>query len=437
MGPATLRTAILLLGFMYSAVQCQHSQIDSQIATIIKELEEQKQFTIQMKEEIIFLRTELSKSKEDISSLNYKSVSLYNKGAESLDTLSRTLEDLVWSTRNRFQDVNMDISYIKNTIVNYTEAGGREQEEKLKEQEERSRKERSEQEGIIIKKVDEQERRMRKEMKEQEEKIFASNSYLIKDINLLKREIQSKKYALSSTVQETNSLLNKLSNETRELRSLTDGATASLAGLEQGLELERGLEQELTELRLQVATDTAITRLTGGGWVTIQRRGDYGNKPGYFRRTMQEYIKGFGDPAREFWIGLDTISKLSEGGTKLIIELETWQGDIIEGEYSVFRVGKFPEFILTVEGYSGSIGDCLRIENGMGFSSWDVDQDNWSGSCSSTRGGGGWWFNACGLANLNGERLGQGQLSYSGIIWFLHDQSIKSFKSSRMMLKLK
>ena len=41
-----------------------------------------------------------------------------------------------------------------------------------------------------------------------------------------------------------------------------EGATRTLAGVEGELELGRGLEQRLVDLRLQVARDTAITRVS-------------------------------------------------------------------------------------------------------------------------------------------------------------------------------
>lgn len=73
----------------------------------------------------------------------------------------------------------------------------------------------------------------------------------------------------------------------------------------------------------------------------------------------------------------------------------------------------------------------------MAFSTRDVDADRWSGNCSSTRGQGGWWFNGCGLANLNGQNLGQGGSGYDGILWYFHQDSSSSFRSTRMMVRRK
>ena len=79
----------------------------------------------------------------------------------------------------------------------------------------------------------------------------------------------------------------------------------------------------------------------------------------------------------------------------------------------------------------------FRIDNGMPFSTSDTDRDHWSGSCSESRGGGGWWFNGCGLANLNGKNLGRNQRAYEGILWYLYAKDNRSFKSSKMMVKKK
>ena len=94
-----------------------------------------------------------------------------------------------------------------------------------------------------------------------------------------------------------------------------------------------------------------------------------------------------------------------------------------------------PDFRLHVSGYSGNAGNPLRIDTGMAFSARDSDRDQWEGDCSETRGGGGWWYNGCGLANLNGRNLGAGKNSYEGILWYFYANDNRSFKSSKMMLR--
>ena len=96
-----------------------------------------------------------------------------------------------------------------------------------------------------------------------------------------------------------------------------------------------------------------------------------------------------------------------------------------------------PEYRLYISGYSGNAGDPMRIDNGMAFSARNSDRDQWEGDCSETRGGGGWWYNGCGLANLNGRNLGAGKNSYDGILWYLYGKDNRSFKSTKMMMRKK
>ena len=167
---------------------------------------------------------------------------------------------------------------------------------------------------------------------------------------------------------------------------------------------------------------------------------------------MSEYVNGFGNPSSEFWLGLDKVASLTSGGAELLIELETFevkilkflfifyktnfQGKIIQAKYSDFRVAG-PDYRLHISGYSGNAGNPMKIDNGMAFSARDSDRDLWEGHCSETRGGGGWWYNGCGLANLNGRNLGEGEAGYDGILWYLYAKDNRSFKSTKMMMRKK
>lgn len=51
---------------------------------------------------------------------------------------------------------------------------------------------------------------------------------------------------------------------------------------------------------------------------------------------------------------------------------------------------------------SNSIG--YAIANGMPFSSRDADNDQYSGNCATSFGGG-WWYSACGTGSLLGDSL--------------------------------
>ena len=62
-----------------------------------------------------------------------------------------------------------------------------------------------------------------------------------------------------------------------------------------------------------------------GQWVQIQQRGQFDNPVDYFSRSIEEYVNGFGDLSKEFWLGLDKISRMTSGGAQLRIELETFE----------------------------------------------------------------------------------------------------------------
>lgn len=149
---------------------------------------------------------------------------------------------------------------------------------------------------------------------------------------------------------------------------------------------------------------------------------------------MKEYVGGFGDPSTEFWLGLDKILLLTRNEAELRIDLETFEGKKIYASYSSFRL-EGEDFKIQVAGYEGNAGDPLRIDNGMAFSTKDSDKDQWVGDCSRTRGDGGWWFNGCGLANLNGVNYGKNTNSYDGILWYFYAKDNRSFKSSQMKIR--
>ena len=48
---------------------------------------------------------------------------------------------------------------------------------------------------------------------------------------------------------------------------------------------------------------------------------------------------------------------------------------------------------LHIGGYRGNAGDSMAYHNGVKFSTWDRDNDNWVNNCAQSHKGG-WWFNA-------------------------------------------
>ncbi|KAK1343135.1 hypothetical protein QTO34_015909 [Cnephaeus nilssonii] len=150
-----------------------------------------------------------------------------------------------------------------------------------------------------------------------------------------------------------------------------------------------------------------------GGWLLIQQRMDGSLN---FNRTWQDYKRGFGSVndkgEGEFWLGNEYLHLLTLRGSVLRVELEDWTGNLAYAEYHL-RVGSEAEgYALQVSSYKGTAGDALiegsveegteyTSHNGMQFSTFDRDADQWEENCAEVYGGG-WWYNNCQAANLNG-----------------------------------
>merc|ERR1719500_1165116 len=100
---------------------------------------------------------------------------------------------------------------------------------------------------------------------------------------------------------------------------------------------------------------------------------------------------------------------------KLRIDGETFSGVVKRIDYDSFRIeSKDDDYRLRLGSFS--VFSCcpttvdsikhnsdIQNQNGMRFSTRDRDHDTSGGDCSNQLGsGGGWWFNNCGNANLNG-----------------------------------
>ena len=90
------------------------------------------------------------------------------------------------------------------------------------------------------------------------------------------------------------------------------------------------------------------------------------------------------------------------------------------------------EFLLNVY-FAGTAGDSLGLNNGMKFTTQDVDNDLSSWANCAQRWHGAWWFPACGYAHLNGEyRRGRHDLYAKGIYWYHFKENYNSYKVAEM-----
>ncbi|XP_010180209.1 PREDICTED: fibrinogen alpha chain, partial [Mesitornis unicolor] len=194
---------------------------------------------------------------------------------------------------------------------------------------------------------------------------------------------------------------------------------------------------------------------TLGGWLLIQQRMDGSVN---FNRTWQDYKRGFGSVdgrgQGEFWLGNENIHLLTQNETLLRVELEDWDGNAVYAEYIV-QVGSEAEgYPLALSSYEGTAGDALIagwLEEGteytshaqMRVSTFDRDQDRWEESCAEMYGGG-WWYNSCQAANLNGIYYLGGHYDprynvpyeiENGVVWLPFRASDYSLKTVRMKIR--
>jgi ficolin len=109
--------------------------------------------------------------------------------------------------------------------------------------------------------------------------------------------------------------------------------------------------------------------------------------------------------------------------TALYIHLETFEQDNVDpfsayAEYSTFKINdESDKYRLAIGGYSGSCSDSMPFQNNQQFSTKDSDNDPYSYHCAEIYGGG-WWYNTCHFAHLNGMYLGGADTDFGrGIIW--------------------
>lgn len=72
--------------------------------------------------------------------------------------------------------------------------------------------------------------------------------------------------------------------------------------------------------------------------------------------------------------------------------------------------------------------------NGRDFTTWDQDNDRWSGNCAVDRHGG-WWYNYCAYANLNGKYVGSALSAWKYPVWYHWKNKKVALKGTEMMIR--
>jgi len=139
--------------------------------------------------------------------------------------------------------------------------------------------------------------------------------------------------------------------------------------------------------------------------VVILKRKQVGNPVEYFNKNFAEYESGFASGG-ESWLGLKRLHQLtSQNDYSLYVSLTDFDGKTYSAFYDRFQVGPGDGYQVTVTDFNdalSTLGDSLRFNNGMKFSTKDKDQDTHSQvNCAETKKGGGWWV-YCGWTGLTG-----------------------------------
>ncbi|NXK13834.1 ANGP4 protein, partial [Herpetotheres cachinnans] len=173
-----------------------------------------------------------------------------------------------------------------------------------------------------------------------------------------------------------------------------------------------------------------------GGWTVIQLRA---NGSLSFQRSWKEYKQGFGDAAGEYWLGNEAVHLLtSQAPYALRIELRDWEGSQVYAHYGKFQLGSEQQlYRLSLQDYSGTAGQQSGMAlQGTRFSTRDADNDNCLCKCAQMLSGG-WWFDACGLSNLNGiyYPARHNIRKLNGIRWHHFQGPSYSLKGTRMLIR--
>ncbi|NXE12085.1 ANGP4 protein, partial [Lophotis ruficrista] len=173
-----------------------------------------------------------------------------------------------------------------------------------------------------------------------------------------------------------------------------------------------------------------------GGWTVIQLRA---NGSLSFQRSWREYKQGFGDAAGEYWLGNEAVHLLtSQAPYALRVELRDWEGSQVYAHYGKFQLGSERQlYRLSLQDYSGTAGQQSGMAlQGTRFSTRDADNDNCLCKCAQMLSGG-WWFDACGLSNLNGiyYPARHNVRKLNGIRWHHFQGPSYSLKGTRMLIR--
>jgi len=185
----------------------------------------------------------------------------------------------------------------------------------------------------------------------------------------------------------------------------------------------------------------------GGGWTVLQQRGDNGNPEDFFYRNWIDYEQGFGDPEKDYWVGLKYWNKITQSeDVQMLISLEDFAGNKIEQSYTNFKISDSSDkYRMTFSATEGKY-DRLTHQKGHQFTTRDSDNDvaehvmfGSSTNCAEYYKGA-WWYNGgngvCAHSNLNGLYLKGNKDNHRSVKWGRGPwKQNESLKKTKMMVR--
>ncbi|XP_062579554.1 fibrinogen-like protein 1 [Saccostrea cucullata] len=147
------------------------------------------------------------------------------------------------------------------------------------------------------------------------------------------------------------------------------------------------------------------------GWTVFQWRHPLSVN---FSRDWEEYKNGFGDVHGEFWLGNEILHRLTTPHRTLFhIGVSSVNGSSWYERCDNMKIAsELQKYTITLGKASGTAGDSITnassvgtdgTMDGMPFTTYDRDNDLYSGNCAVAYRGG-WWFNRCYSICLNCPR---------------------------------
>ncbi|KAH8370782.1 hypothetical protein KR093_004954, partial [Drosophila rubida] len=133
------------------------------------------------------------------------------------------------------------------------------------------------------------------------------------------------------------------------------------------------------------------SKLLGSGWMVIQQGIDGKEN---FNKSWAAYREGFGSFDGEFFLGLEKIYRLTSSRRHELYVEYVQYGVVTMAHYDNFKISdESSGYVLSLGEFAGN-KNMLKYTEKIKFSTYDRDNDNYSGNCAKDQGSG-WWFNNC------------------------------------------